>query len=434
MAFSYISSTPKVVWRDVLAFVVVKGEVTSGMVAKSLGISLPDACIRLSRLKMWQMIRDDGKARNKIYTPTEHGINVARNPTSKGPDLEDEETPEVSGNLDSLYPDLAYPDSKPGYGPVALMRLAEVEYQKFVAQDLDALPSRVELSSDMIAVEKKYDGWLVQTTGARLYSRRGIDYTEHFLPISKELAHLRGEHLIAELVYWDHRAGKMVETNVTRIAGMDNPEAAARRIKELEATGFFQLVVFDVIAQKGRDITKTPFEGRRRVLEGLIDSEDNRRERITRSSIHDLSEWKRVFQTSLMVGGEGVVLKNLKAPYFWRPLGEREPMPSGIQWKVKMKKSDDFVVFGFHKGEKGKLILHFGQFCKGQLVEVGEVNSLSAETEREVIGLLEKGPFVVELEFQERFPKFPGRLRNPAFKRARPDKPIESATIPAQYC
>jgi ATP-dependent DNA ligase len=431
VTLSYISGG-RVSWRDVLAFIVVKGEVTSDLVAKSLGIKSYDAVHRLARLKSWQMIRDDGKARNRVYTPTDYGVEVARNPTSKDP--EKEEAPEVSGNLEGLYPDLAYPDSKPGYGPVALMRLVEVDYQKFVTEGLDALPSRVELSSDMIAVEKKYDGWLSQVAGGRLYSRRGIDITDNFLPISKELSHLRGDHLVAELVYWDNRAGKMVETNVTRIAGMDNMDEAARRLKELESTGFFQLVVFDVIAQRGRDISKFAFEDRRKTLESLIDSEDNRRERLTLSPIHDLSEWKRIFQTALMLGGEGVVLKNLKAPYFWRPLGEREPKLTGVQWKVKAKKSDDFVVFGFHKSEKGRLVLHFGQFCKGKLVEVGEVNNLSTETERETIGLLEKGPFVVELEYQERFPKYPGRLRNPAFVRTRPDKPIESATLPAQYC
>lgn len=432
VTLSYISEG-KVTWRDVLAFVVAKGEVTRNDVAAGLGISKEDASMRLMRLKdWWGMVQTDGKIRGRTFSATEYGIKVSKNPTAK--DFEEKEAADVSGNLDNLFPDLAYPDSKPGYGPVALMRLVEVDYQKFVAQELDALPSRIELSSDMIGVEKKYDGWLCQPTGGRLYSRRGIDLSENFVPITKELAHLRGEHLVGELVYWDNKQGKMVETNVTRIAGMDRLEEAARRMKELESTGFFQLIVFDLIAQKGRDITRAAFMDRRKVLEGLIDSEDNRRERITLSPLHDLSDWKRVFQASLMVGGEGIVLKNLKAPYLWRPLGEREPQPSGVQWKLKAKKTDDFVVFGLSKSEKGKLVIRFGQFCKGKLVEVGEVNSLSAENEREIVSLFKDGPFVVEISFQERFPKYPGRLRNPAFSRVRPDKPIESATLPAEYC
>jgi ATP-dependent DNA ligase len=430
MALSYISGG-RVSWRDVLAYVVVKGNITSGSVAAGLGLSHPDASIRLRRLKEWGMVRTDGKARGRAFSATEYGVKVARNPSNtlkNAPEAVKDE-PE---SLGSLYPELGAPAL--ASGPVALMRVVEVDYPEFERKGLEALPSRVELSEDTVVVEKKYDGWLCQTAGGRLYSRRGIELTENFIPIAKELSGLRGSHLVGELVYWDHRIAKMVETNVTRVAGTESPAEAGRKFRELETSGFFQIVFFDVIAADGEDVSKAPFEKRRKLLERLIDTEDDRRERVTRSSVHDFSEWKRVFQATLSMGGEGVMLKNSQAPYLWNPLGQREPRPSGVQWKVKAKRSDDFIVFGWKKTEKGSVSLRFGQFCRGELIEVGDVNSLSSGTEKEVVALLAKGPFVAEIEFQERFPKHPGRLRNPVFVRVRLDKPIESVTMPEEYC
>ncbi len=83
--------------------------------------------------------------------------------------------------------------------------------------------------------------------------------------------------------------------------------------------------------------------------------------------------------------------------------------------------------------DKDSLVVTFGQFHRGEIVIVGEVNNFSAELEEEMEQRLERGPFVVELEFQERFPKPPGRLRNPRFKRFRPDKPIDSVVLPEQF-
>lgn len=424
MALSFIGTGGRVSWRDVLAFVAAKGDVSASAVAEALNLKHSDACHRLRRLKEWGMVRAEGGARNRIFSVTDYGLRVARNPSDKA------EKQSVNPNL---YPELG---DMSGLieGPVALMRLTEVRYEDFQSKGIAALPSKVRLEEDSISVEKKYDGWLSQCARGRLYSRRGHELTQNFVPLARELADFRAEHLIGELVYWDHTNGKMQEPAVTRIAGTSDPNEAAEKLKELEETGFFQFIVFDLLAHDGRDISKSRFEDRRKILEELIESEDDRRSRVTRSSIYDLSEWSRVFQASLVIGGEGVVLKNLEAPYFWNPIGQREPRPSGVQWKIKAVRSDDFVVFAWRKTDKGRISVRFGQFCRGELVEVGEVNNLSREREKEVVALLERGPFVAEIGFQERFPRYPGRLRNPAFRRIRPDKPIESATMPPEYC
>jgi hypothetical protein len=104
-----------------------------------------------------------------------------------------------------------------------------------------------------------------------------------------------------------------------------------------------------------------------------------------------------------------------------------------VQYKLKAIKTDDFIVFDTRRGDRGSLLAVFGQLWKGEIVEVGDVNNFSAEMEQEILTRLRRGPFVVELAFQARFPDPPGRLRSPVFKRIRLDKPMTSVTLPAKY-
>lgn len=422
MSLSYIGRQPgRVSWRDVLGFVARRKGCASGEVAQALEISHPDACIRLKRLVDWGMARTEGGTRNRSFYATDYGLKVTLSPTEV-------EEPQTMGDL--------YPNAE-GFdglieGPVALMRVVEVEYIDFERRELEALPSRVKLSESGIVCEPKYDGWLCQSAGGRLYSRRGMELTRNFPPISKALSSFREDHLVGELVYWG-ADGKMYETAVTRVAGTDDPMEAIEKMLELEKKGIFQIILYDVIGKDGKDVSKRPFAERRKMLSGMIDSVDERRERLTLSPMTELDTWRDVFRSSLAQGGEGVILKNLEAPYQWRALGDREAKPSGTMWKVKAVRSDDFVVFAYAYSDKDKLMARFGQFWKGRLVEVGELDNFSGELEREILKLLEKGPFVMEIAFQERYSKPPGKLRNPRFVRLRPDKPVESATLPAEY-
>jgi len=423
MSLSFIGrQAGRVSWRNVLVLVARRKNPTSKDVSEALGISHPDACIRLKRLIEWGMVHSDGGTRNRTFYVTDYGLKVAASPVeeARGPQ-----------SLEDLFPNA---DGVEGVidGPVALMRLVEVEYIRFEREGLDALQSRVKLSENGIVCEPKYDGWLCQSASGRLYSRRGLELTGKFPPLAQALSKFRDAHLVGELTYWGPDA-KMSETDVTRVAGTDDPLEAADKMAELERKGIFQIVLYDLIGQSGKDVSKRPFGERRKMLESMVDSVDERRERLTLSPTTDFDTWREVFRSALAQGGEGVVLKNREAPYLWRALGDREAKPAGTMWKLKAVRSDDFVVFAYAYSDKDKLLARFGQFWKGRLVEVGNLDNFSADMEREVLKLLEKGPFVMEIGFQERYSKPPGKLRNARYLRLRPDKPIESATLPAEY-
>jgi hypothetical protein len=305
--------------------------------------------------------------------------------------------------------------------PVALMRLVEVD----TVSELDKAMRRVGLNPQDAVVETKFNGWLAQAAGGRLYSRRGKDLTEKFPDIARLIAPFTKEHLIGELVYFDEN-GIMQEPSVTHVAGTKDPKEAVRKLRAMP--GQFDYVVFDVLAVNGEDITKATTAARRAVLEDCFCNSG-----ITLSNPQPISLLEKVYEQGVAAGGDGVVIKNLNAPYYWRPLGQSEERPSGVWWKLKPSFTDDFVVTGTHHGPKGSLLATLAQYHNGRLIEVSDINNFSTETEIEIVRRISKGPFIMEVEYTSRFPDPPGALQHPRFARFRDDKDLESAILPEKY-
>lgn len=305
--------------------------------------------------------------------------------------------------------------------PVSLMRLVEVD----TISELDRAMRRVGLDPQDAAAETKFNGWLVQAAGGRLFSRRGKDLTEKFPHLAKMVAPFKKEHLIGELVYFDE-TGMMQEPAVTTVAGTKDSKEAVRKLRAMP--GHFDYVIFDVLAVNGEDITKASTQARRAVLEDCFCDTG-----LTLSNPQPLALLEKVYEEGVAAGGDGVVVKNLKAPYYWRPLGQSEERPSGVWWKLKPAFTDDFVVTGVHYGPKGSLLATLSQYHQGRLIEVSDVNNFSSETATEIIRRITKGPFIIEVEYTSRFPDPPGALQHPRFARFRDDKDLESALLPEKY-
>lgn len=306
-------------------------------------------------------------------------------------------------------------------GPVALMRLVTVDS----VTDLDRLLTRMRLQPQDTAVETKFNGWLAQAAGGRLYSRRGKDLTDKFPHIAKLIAPFTKEHLIGELVYFDEN-GVMQEPAVTTVAGTKDVKEAIRKMKEMP--GHFDYVVFDVLAANGEDISDVSTYARRAVLEECFCNSG-----LTLSNPQPLSLLEAVYEEGVASGGDGVVIKNLKAPYLWKPFGQSEVQPVGYWWKLKPAFTDNFVVTGVHYGPKGRLLATLSQYHRGQLIDVSDVGNFAAPVAKEFIQRITKGPFLVEIEYLSRFPDPPGALQHPRFIRFREDEDLESAQLPAKY-
>lgn len=308
-------------------------------------------------------------------------------------------------------------------GPVALMKLVEVDDVSEIMDDM----RRMRLGPDDFSAETKFNGWLVQCAGGRLYSRRGnLELTRNFPEIARDVARYTAEHLAGELVYWTPE-GLMDEPSVTRVAGTRDPREAVAKLRALP--GRFEYVLFDAIAARGQDISRLPTDERQEILLRTVAETES----VKISAAHPFEEWEAVYEAGVAAGGDGVVIKNRHAPHVWRPLGQSEPRPVGHWYKLKPVLTDDFVVFGTLRGPKGKLLVRYGQFHEGQLVEIGQVNNFSKRTEAEILERIQEGPFVVEFEFQGRFPDPPGALQHGRFVRFRQDKEPEDAVLPERY-
>lgn len=417
-----------------------------------------EASTRLRRLVSWNMVhKESRKEKDKgdpdTFIASDYGRQVLLKPDVKGATTEEleglkEKVEELSGlqeqvqELEGLRERVKELESAPSPlsdyqdafsldggildGPVTLQRILEVELAKFRTEGVNALPSgRIELAEDDLSVEKKFDGHLVQVVSGRIYSRRGVNYTANFPMLQKSARGFKNMHLVGELTYW--HGGRMDESAVTSIAGTKDPNQAI--MKQEELPGRFQIILFDIIGHDG-DISGSPLSKRRQVLEKIFDDQDG----FALSPTYPLDEWSDAFRESLKEGGEGIVVKNLNAPYIWRPLGAAEAKPVGTMWKIKKESTDDFVALNPRMSEKGKLLVTIAQFWKGDLIPIQEIDNFSQETAKEILKLLRShSAILIEVSFQERFKEPPGKLRGGAFVRIRDDKPLASATLPKEY-
>jgi ATP-dependent DNA ligase len=308
-------------------------------------------------------------------------------------------------------------------GPVALMRLVEIEDISELLQDM----RRMHLGPEDFSAETKFNGWLVQAAGGRLWSRRGnVELTQKFPEIAAAIAPYVADHLIGELVYLSPE-GIMIEPVVTSVAMTKDPREAVAKLRALP--GRFEYILFDALALRGLQTAQYETWVRQTLLLESVAQQGPLRV----APVFPFEEWERIYEAGVAAGGDGVVLKNRRAPYTWRPLGEPEPRPVGRWYKLKPALTDDFVVYETGRGPKGRLLMVFGQFHQGVLVPVGSVSNLPKSEEAEVLELMARGPFVVELEFQARFPDPPGALQSPRFLRFRPEKRLEDAILPERF-
>ena len=239
---------------------------------------------------------------------------------------------------------------------------------------------------------------------------------------------------------------------VTTITG-SLPERA-REVQERE--GFLRFKAFDALAYNGADITAEPYCARDSCLCVAVDAGFH----INYAPVEWGERKRHLYVTVIANGGEGIILKNLDAPYYQ---GERHK-----SWvKVKKKKTFDVVCLGFEiakdmtikKGDTeptpsriyGKVgAIVYGQYVleeprktasfeyaldlrtdsKVALKELGTTSGFS-DTLRED---MTNNPSVyigrvLECEAQEQF--VTGALRHPRFLRWRDDKRAEDCIFRA---
>lgn len=298
------------------------------------------------------------------------------------------------------------------------MKLVEAMKAK-TAVDLDRY-----IGDPAWVAEEKYDGtrYLSYIRGGevRIISRRGVTKTDRFPQLHSQLL---------ELARLDPRVekGAIFDGEIIAAGGFLQTMSL---VGSLGSRGIHQTVdykyrVFDVLMIDGKMIWHNPLIKRRRLLERLLGSETSS-PYFANIEITEQQPMSYEFLDKIWgAGGEGVMIKNLHAPY--------EPGKRSRWWlKVKAVETADGVIMGMNSGEGkyhntlGSLMIGQHHTDHGQLIlkHVTNISGMTDELRNEF--WFNKGkyldifkPTVVEFAYQL---KTKDSYRHPRFKRFRPDK------------
>ena len=243
-------------------------------------------------------------------------------------------------------------------------------------------------------IEMKYDGFRLQCHKSgdkvELYSRKLEKMTHMFPDLVAEIRKLKAETIIfeGEALAYDQKKKRYFSFQQTM------HRRRKHDIEEASAELPLKLFVFDVLYLDGKDLTNEKYSKRRVELEKLFHDDILMPSRSSRVSTS--LELEKIFQESIKEGLEGIIAKDLNAPY---TAGKRK-----FAW-IKLKKSYgkavdtvDGIIVGYYLGQGARAQFEFGGVLlaiynsdSGRLETVAKVASGFSEEEMvELRAALEK--------------------------------------------
>lgn len=209
---------------------------------------------------------------------------------------------------------------------------------------------------------------------------------------------------------------------VTSIMGSLPAEAHRKQAER----GFLQYALFDLLYYRGKDLRALPLAKRRLMLSQVIQEWGNP---FVKQVPYTYTNKRAFLEDIWDEGGEGIILKHVDHRY-----GQH------LRWiKVKYEACADVVIMGYKPPKEmsrkvdgmisptkyaGKDVIGsivFGQYLRGQLVEVGSVSGIDEKLRDEIsqnkAGWINQ---VIEIRHYGREPT--GAFRHPQYRRPRPDK------------
>lgn len=280
--------------------------------------------------------------------------------------------------------------------------------------------------------ELKYDGFRIlagkMEDEVRLAYRSGRDATAIFPEITRDLAGLPYGSILLD--------GEAV---ILDESGRPDFQLLQRRARRSAADAPPVLFVFDLLSFEGYDLRPLPLSVRKSILRRVLPSTDHLR------YVDEVPErGEDLYAAVSSLGLEGVVAKREDSPY--------RAGYSPLWLKVRVDRTDDFVIAGYEPGPGGVRRLHLA-LCEGpDLVYAGTVGSgLDTREMVEIRARLDPArrptppvanppkdahavwvepELVCEVRYKERTRG--GHLRQPVFLRLREDKTIDECRRPGE--
>lgn len=254
--------------------------------------------------------------------------------------------------------------------------------------------------------EFKYDGFRLMINkdekgNIRLFTRRLDEVTTQF-PEVVEYAkkHIRGRSFIVDSEAVGYDPKRLKYRPFQEISQRIKRKYEIERIQhELPV----EVNVFDILYYEGRNMIKQPFRERRALLEKIIRGERWKLKLAEKIVTTDEKEAGDFYHEAIKEGEEGVMIKNLNAPY--KP-GARV----GYMLKLKPELSTfDLVIIGaeYGEGKRSEWLSSFILACQdeGRLLEIGKVGTGIKEKEEEGLSFKELtkmlGPLITEEKGKE---------------------------------
>ncbi len=228
-----------------------------------------------------------------------------------------------------------------------------------LAERLPTAEQILERMHGTAAIEQKYDGFRVQVhkdgSTVRLFSRRLEDTTEMFPDIAKAVK----EEVSAKRIIFEGEALAYNESTSEYLPFQETIQRKRKHdIAKMAEELPLHLFAFDILYLESKDTLSEPYEKRRESIEKLFKNGKmiTPTTKILTSSPKELEEF---FEKSVENGLEGIMAKDLKAPYI---AGARK-----FSW-IKLKRSYrgelsdtlDLVIVGYFLGRGGRAEFKFG--------------------------------------------------------------------------
>lgn len=296
-------------------------------------------------------------------------------------------------------------------------------------------------TNDNYIAEEKLDGerfkMHVFENGNRFDSRTISKKTNRFTEKTGNVVHLANFKIpgLAGTVFDGEMKMGVDSMSTSTIMGC-LPEEAVRR--QIESGILVDYYIFDIIFYKNQDIRHWPYIQRKQLVTNIYNLylSGNKNIKIPKSIT---AEKKKFCEEIWASGGEGIILKNIYAPYTDKKA-----------WiKVKAQSTFDVVIMGYEeatpetikKGDDNATISRlaangwigavvFGQYVNGKLKKFGRCSGMPDDIRAKYSKNKEKYiNQVITIEAQSRIPKT-GYFRHPRFRNERSDKRAEQCI----YC
>lgn len=251
------------------------------------------------------------------------------------------------------------------------------------------------------AFEYKYDGFRVQIHKDKnkvlLFTRRLEEVTSQFpdvVTVARE--HLKADSCLVdcEVIGVDPKTGKWrpFQEISQRIRRKYDIEELIKKLPVI-------VNAFDLIALNGKSFLETPFQDRRTALAKLVKTQKDKIVLAEQIITDNEKEAEDFYKKALAFGNEGIMAKNLSAPY--KP-GSRV----GYGQKIKpTMETLDLVIVGaeWGTGKRGKWMSSFVVACQhvGEYVEIGRVGTGFKEKSEEGLSFDELTQKLIPLVIKE---------------------------------